>query len=544
MGANPKKLMAHMRHMWRSLLASDVDADPLMVHIGVEQAREAGRGIMRTFLPNLTVPLTLMLFFRNETNSTLVIIFSLFQIVVTSGAQLLMPFTLFSRVQYLTVKNMFRALMLYTTLISSGWGFLLISASVGANMAAQATFLYTHLAIICLGGLTYSMIPRASLLYVGILTAFCFAHISVQTYAISELLYAAVVVFSLLLAQAFVQMSKQFVLRMRADAERLEAERRAAEAERHEIERAAQAEIEARNQRERDRERAVTEREAAMVLLAERYEESVATLARQLDQTVNALAEATENMSHFNGRARDKAQRVLDLAISSTSAIRSVADATDSLKQAAAKITAEADDQVNIGNVAREAGKTGLLSLAALAEETESIGDVVRLIQELASQTGLLSLNATIEAARAGESGRGFAVVASEVKQLATQTHGAVARIGAIIEGTREKMNQADGAMRSVAETIGAVSASAGSIADSVGEQRRATWEISEAAARTAHASDDVKLTAEEVALDVRHADTLAEEMRGIVASLRSKSEALRVTSNDFLAWLRDDKAA
>ena len=60
--------------------------------------------------------------------------------------------------------------------------------------------------------------------------------------------------------------------------------------------------------------------------------------------------------------------------------------------------------------------------MSGLALSADRIGQVVSLINSIASQTNLLALNATIEAARAGEAGKGFAVVAAEVKNLATQT--------------------------------------------------------------------------------------------------------------------------
>ncbi|MEO8722643.1 MAG: methyl-accepting chemotaxis protein [Sphingobium sp.] len=533
-----------MVQLWRLATAADVDDDPLLVRIGNKQTREAARGISRTSVPVIVLALVIGAISRHSANSGWVAFFVAMQVLLAIGAQLLLPYSRYSRVRYSSVKSQFRAVMCYTGLISLGWGCLLIAASADADPATQTMLLCIHVGVICVGGLTFAMIPHASLLYVFNLAMLCQLHIRMHHSHLSFLLNAVVLLFAVMLAQAYLQMAHQFIDHMRADAERLDTERRMAQAEKLEIERASAAVLSARSQREKDRERVQSERQAAMISLAGRYEASVAALARQLDEALTALAHATENMGRLNSSARDNAQRVLDLAIGSTNAIQSVADSTDALKQAAASISAEADKQVAIGNAAREAGSSGLMSLSALDERTSSIGGIVSLIQDLASQTALLSLNATIEAARAGESGRGFAVVANEVKQLAAQTHGAVARIGDIISSTREKVEEAGGAMRMVADTIGDLSSGSSTIASVVTDQRQATWDISEAAARTATTSNDVRITAEQVAQDAREADVLAEEMRGIVGSLRSKSEALRETSNAFLASLRVDEAA
>ncbi|MEZ5655221.1 MAG: methyl-accepting chemotaxis protein [Sphingobium sp.] len=527
--------------MLRLVASKGVDSTPMLRHIGMEQAREASRGVARTSLPVIVLALTIGTFFANDENRLILSLLTVMQVVTAIAAQFLIPFGRHSRIQYHTVAGCFQAFTVYTFCISLGWGLLFTIASQGSDVAEQMILLATHVGVICVGGLTFAMIPRASLVYIFNIGLLAQIHILSISGADLWLLNALVLLFSFMLAQAYMQMAKQFVERMKFDMERRDAERRIAEAERQEIERASAAELAARMQRERDRERAMAERQAAMVALATRYEESVAALAEHLDEAINALGFATENISSINAQARDKAQRVLDLAISTTDAVESVAHATGLLNDAAANIASEAEEQVAIGNVAREAGENGLRSLGALADQTDSIGEIIRMIQDLAGQTGLLSLNATIEAARAGEAGRGFVVVANEVKQLAAQTHNAVARIDEIIGGTRERMGEADSAMRSVAETIGKVSARAGHIADAVTGQRQTTWDISEAAARTASASQQVRMTADDVAKSAKQADALAEEIRGIMESLQAKSEALRGTSNDFLETLRKD---
>ena len=98
--------------------------------------------------------------------------------------------------------------------------------------------------------------------------------------------------------------------------------------------------------------------------------------------------------------------------------------------------------------------------IVSLNEQTLSIGGFAEVIDEIASQTNLLSLNASIEAARAGEAGKGFAVVAQEIRKLADQSLSAAQQIGGIVQQIQAQTEQTVGAVHQAGEIVSSQSGS------------------------------------------------------------------------------------
>ncbi|MEF8701560.1 MAG: bacteriohemerythrin [Candidatus Accumulibacter sp. UW26] len=140
-------------------------------------------------------------------------------------------------------------------------------------------------------------------------------------------------------------------------------------------------------------------------------------------EVVNGLVRATEDGAHaVAGRAHDGAAVAVKVALE---------------MQAIADTVAASSQQVS-----------------RLVESSSEIGQMARVIKEIADQTNLLALNAAIEAARAGEQGRGFAVVADEVRKLAERTSKATSEIDCILQGIRSDTENAVHGMQAAAPVI------------------------------------------------------------------------------------------
>jgi methyl-accepting chemotaxis protein len=146
---------------------------------------------------------------------------------------------------------------------------------------------------------------------------------------------------------------------------------------------------------------------------------SAATGMRTSASAMSLNASAVSDRSMDMSRAADQA----------SGNVQMVAGATAQLSESVAEISQQMAVSTAIAEKACESAKRTDEVIANLSLAANKIGQVVSLIDTIASQTNLLALNATIEAARAGDLGKGFSVVALEVKVLAHQTSEATSEI-------------------------------------------------------------------------------------------------------------------
>ena len=209
------------------------------------------------------------------------------------------------------------------------------------------------------------------------------------------------------------------------------------------------------------------------------FEASVGVIADKVWTSASEMSGLTHSLDQATERAAHRAKSVAHGAEEASANVATVAAATEELTGSIAEITRQVEDSSRVAAEAAEDAVRTSAQIKVLSDAAKKIGDVVDLIDNIASQTNLLALNATIEAARAGEAGKGFAVVAAEVKQLADQTAKATSTIADQINGIQTSTEQSVTAIDAISGVIGRLSDISNAIAASVEEQSTATLDIS-----------------------------------------------------------------
>ena len=285
--------------------------------------------------------------------------------------------------------------------------------------------------------------------------------------------------------------------------------------------------------------RAETDRRAGLDRLADDLEASIAQVVEGVANAAGEMESTAQALSSLSGEVSERATTVAAASEQATANVQTVASAADQLSGPVAEIGRQVAQSTQVARAAvAEAAATGEI-VRGLAAAVGRIGDVVRLIDEIAGQTNLLALNATIEAARAGDAGKGFAVVAGEVKQLANQTAKATGEIAQQIGGIQNETGRAVEAIGHVSGTITRIDEITAAIASAVERQTAATGEIARNVEQAALGTGEVSANISSVTDAADRAGSASRTVLDAAQRLGGQSATLKRSVGDFVGRVR-----
>jgi methyl-accepting chemotaxis protein len=292
----------------------------------------------------------------------------------------------------------------------------------------------------------------------------------------------------------------------------------------------------------------------------------VGNLREQIGKSDQMVLSVRDAIQQLSGSASGIMAIAAQQASGSTEQATAVQQATSTSEEIAVTARQVAENSERVETMARTAGvasssgkeavgdaMSGMLSLREqvqsiaeamleLGEDSQKIGGIVDIIDEISDQTNLLSLNAAIEAAGAGEAGKRFSVVANEVKRLAERTVDATGQINALIGQIQKATNatimlteEGTKGVDAASELVARVSTELDNITSSIGETQAAAGEIKLSTQQQTTASEQMVETIAEVRDVAMQVAESAQETTQSIGDLTSLAERLNTMVEDDL---------
>ncbi|MDQ0313921.1 methyl-accepting chemotaxis protein [Amorphus orientalis] len=286
----------------------------------------------------------------------------------------------------------------------------------------------------------------------------------------------------------------------------------------------------------------IEERNAEFSQVANNFETQMAQVVESVSASVNDLVSVSKSVTSLSAGARGQATHAVSGAETASANMQSVASATEELTASIDEINTRVAEAAKITANAVEMSRSMSDQMDSLSAASQKIGEVVRLINAVASQTNLLALNATIEAARAGEAGKGFAIVAAEVKTLSQQTAKATEEISSQIADIQAAVASSVAANHEINSAIGTVSDISTTIAAAVEQQSAATREIARNVDEAASGTDDMAQSVTRVSEATNETEQAASRVLQSSQDLAAQEEVLRELRREMNTFLQHIK--
>lgn len=253
-------------------------------------------------------------------------------------------------------------------------------------------------------------------------------------------------------------------------------------------------------------------------------------LKRQMAETIQSVTEASNQVAAGASNLADASQSLAEGATDQAGAVEEMQATITTITDDIRATANNAGDSYNQARTYADEAERSHREMKAMMEAmsrindaSQQVGNIISEIEDIASQTNLLSLNASIEAARAGEAGKGFAVVADQIRQLAEQSANSAAETRTLIETSLSAI--ADGSKTAdivnasidrVVEGIELIAASSKAISETASEQAEAmkqtelgVSQISEVVQSNSATAQEASATSEELSAQAMTLDSL-----------------------------------